>query len=191
MRTLKKLAPLVVLLLMGIGPSSAATPEKGVFLVATEKLDGTSFEKTVILVTHAERTGTLGIAVNRDSGRDVSEFFTGLSSAPLFLGGPVRPDALFVIAKNPATARRSLIVNDLYLLAGADARSYLTDKSNTHGRSEVKVFSGFTGWAPGQLEAEIGRGDWESVRADSQIVFQKDIAAIWPVLLQLARARWI
>jgi putative transcriptional regulator len=192
--SIARLATLALAFALGTTLTARAAgvlPAKGVFLVATENLDGTSFERTVILLTHVDPGGAMGIALNRRSGYLVSQFFEGLDPAPLFLGGPVRPDALFVLAQNPKVPRRSHVVEDIYLVSGPDAHAFLTPGVGKHAIGDPRAFAGFSGWAPGQLEAEIQRGDWETIAAEARFALQKDTETLWPTLLQLARARWI
>jgi putative transcriptional regulator len=166
-------------------------PAKGVFLIATENLDGSSFERTVILLTHFDRTGAMGVAINRKSGYAVADFFKGLGTAPLFLGGPVRPDALFVLGRNPEAPRRSHVLEDIYLVAGPDAQKLLAAGDGARKATEHRAIAGYSGWAPGQLEGEIERGDWETLAAETRFTLQEDTEQLWTTLLQLARARWI
>lgn len=100
MRLLARLLQIPFLLLAGLCVTQAQvaannTPlGKGVFLVATDQLRGTSFAKTVILITRIDAHGAMGLAINRRSQRALREFFPDLTNdagaAELFLGGPVQ-----------------------------------------------------------------------------------------------------
>jgi hypothetical protein len=53
----------------------------------------------------------------------------------------------------------------------------------------LRVFSGYSGWAPGQLQNELARGGWHVVPADAESVFDKDPAALWPELIERATTK--
>jgi putative transcriptional regulator len=53
---------------------------------------------------------------------------------------------------------------------------------------KIRFFSGYSGWAPGQLQAEIDRGDWLVVDADAKTVFRRDTSRLWQDMVQRARA---
>ncbi|MGE5617131.1 MAG: YqgE/AlgH family protein, partial [Bacillota bacterium] len=58
---------------------------------------------------------------------------------------------------------------------------------------DVRVYAGHAGWAPGQLEREIARGDWYLAPADAHTIFDARPEAMWPALLRKAMAtkvRW-
>ncbi len=56
---------------------------------------------------------------------------------------------------------------------------------------DFRVYAGYAGWAPGQLEREIDRGDWHVLNADAETVFDKKPDAIWPELIERASAQWV
>jgi putative transcriptional regulator len=53
---------------------------------------------------------------------------------------------------------------------------------------KIRFFSGYAGWAPGQLQGELDRGDWLVVDADAKSVFLKDTSRLWQDLVRRARA---
>jgi putative transcriptional regulator len=55
----------------------------------------------------------------------------------------------------------------------------------TSGR--MRLYAGFSGWAPRQLEAEVDRGTWYSVRATEELLFRKDTSGMWQELVEKAR----
>ena len=50
----------------------------------------------------------------------------------------------------------------------------------------VRLFAGFSGWAPRQLEAEIDQGAWYAWRASEPVLFRKDTAGLWRDLIERA-----
>ena len=167
----------------------------GKALVATANLHGTSFEKTVILITQADRQGTLGITINRPAHRNLIEFFPDLNTKtgnrPLYLGGPVHPQALFVLARTQARESWISVIADIYFTGGATAYSYLKQAQNDSPESSLRVFAGYTGWASGQLENEIQRGDWLVTAIDPKVIFSLEPERTWDHLYRSNSGKWI
>ncbi|MDH5326203.1 MAG: YqgE/AlgH family protein [Gammaproteobacteria bacterium] len=166
---------------------------RGAFLVSTKKLDNSSFQKTVILVTHYSRRGATGIAVNRESEWRIKDVFPHTKTMQhiedkLFLGGPVQPESIFVLVSSKAGMdTMQKILPDLYFSAGSRAVAHGFANQNA---DRIRAFAGYSGWAPGQLENEISRGDWLVIQADHQVIFQnhKDL---WKKLFTSWSGRWI
>jgi putative transcriptional regulator len=167
---------------------------QGLFLVATEQLAHSSFKETVILITHHSERGATGLAINRPSEFHLNEIFPEEEklrhhSDDVFLGGPVRTNSVFVLMRtNRPHANMYRIAKDLYFSAGITAL--------THGLENIAIgeharaYVGYAGWAPGQLDLEIRRGDWIVVHADPDIVFDQDYRSIWKKLLKSWSGQW-
>lgn len=167
----------------------------GQVLVATTNLHGTSFEKTVILITQHDHQGTLGIAINRPAHEHLDKFFPGFHAKsgklPLFLGGPVHPLALFILARTKAQKSWTPIMADVYFTGGVTAYRFLKQPPNELPESGVRVFAGYAGWGGGQLESEIQRGDWLTVTVDPDIIFSSAPEQSWEFLHRLHSGKWI
>ena len=167
----------------------------GTVLIATENLNGSSFQKTVILITQHDQQGTLGVAINRPSQKNIGEFFPDFSAKvgqlPLFLGGPVRPQTLFILARGEARQGWIPVTMDIYFTGGTSAHRFLKQPQNLPQDSQSRVFAGYTGWAAGQLETEIQRGDWSPAKVDPGIIFSTQPDRIWEQLHRSPLERWI
>jgi putative transcriptional regulator len=134
----------------------------GSLLVAMPVLDDPAFARAVVLLIDHDEDGALGIVLNRASEVPVSEATDALIDlipAPgvLFGGGPVEPNALVAIGhavdgvgQVDTTIAKGLRLVDLDqdpVLAGVEL-------------SQVRLFAGYAGWAPGQLEHEVWHGAW-------------------------------
>lgn len=168
--------------------------KKGTFLVATKNLAGSSFSEAVILLTHYSNWGATGLAINRPAKITLEEAFPGLEQLQnnhdeLYLGGPVKPDAIFVLmkTKQPHAGMRN-IANDLYFAPGITA--FHSGKKPSEGES-ARAFAGYSGWAPGQLEAEIRRGDWLVIESDLDIVFTEENQSLWKKLTRDWSGTWL
>jgi len=187
---------LTVVFFVGAHGASGAEPlATGMVLVATPNLHGTSFEKTAILITQHDQQGTLGIAINRPTHQTLAEFFPDLDatagSRPLFLGGPIRPLALFVLARTKAREGWIPVMADIHFTGGATAYQFLKQAQNDPPETQLRVFAGYTGWASGQLENEIQRGDWLATTIDPRMLFSTNPERTWEHLYRLNSGKWI
>jgi putative transcriptional regulator len=165
----------------------------GRLLVATPLLGDPNFQRSVVLlVEHELAEGTLGIVLNRPTQITVGqvlEQWTELATDPsvVFRGGPVSPDSALALALVPG--------NDEPLgwraLDGAPAlaRLGLLDLDTpprllATAIKELRVYAGYAGWSPGQLEEEIDEGAWVVVSAEPGDVFAAEPANLWRRVLR-------
>jgi len=182
----------LVLLFIAIPDCVYADPEprKGLFLVATDKLNGTSFQETVILLTHYGKDGATGLAINRPTDIPLNQALPEIRqldkySDPLFLGGPMKTHHIFVLMRTLEPKDGMYHITDnLYFSTGKKAFGYATS-NKTH------AYAGYAGWAPGQLQFEIDRGDWLVVKTDPGIVFDKNLPGLWTRLKNRWSGDWI
>ncbi len=164
---------------------------KSVFLVATDQLRGTGFERTVVLMIHfGGRGGTTGLAINRPSDIPLKEAFPKIdrlrdSDEALYLGGPVGSQSVFVLlrTRQPNKGMKHLI-KDIYFAPGHQILAQPIE-------GDSRAYVGYAGWAPGQLQAEIDRGDWRVIRRDPDIIFDRDTASLWQQLSKRWSGNWI
>jgi zinc protease len=166
----------------------------GVFIVATANLATSMFAESVILITRYERGGTMGVTVNRPSELTLSEAFPDIErlqeeEGNLYLGGPVEQRAAFVLVRSdrpqPGMQR---VTEGIYFAHDLDP--ILQDPSWDLSGDSVRIFAGYAGWAPGQLEAEIERGDWIVAWEDPVVAFTRELRKLWRKLLQSWSGRW-
>ncbi len=196
MRTTRSWLQLALLFCVAAYTNAGADPlAPGMVMVATANLQGTSFEKSVILITQHSRQGTLGIAINRPAHRKLGEFFPDFSaktgSQPLYLGGPVHPLALLVLARTKARDGWIPVTADISFTGGPTAERFLKQAQTELRDSKHRVFAGYTGWAAGQLKQEIQRGDWLTVMIDPDTLFNNETERTWEHLYRLHSGKWI
>jgi putative transcriptional regulator len=198
MRTSTFRAVLLAQALLGVAslcPAQAQAPAprpNGVFLIAKPELTDPNFRRTVVLVTQTDDAQTIGVIINRPSSTKLPELLPDDPAAanyrdPVYSGGPVMQRVLIAVFRSatlpPAPAfqaRRGLYLSmhpdNLKALLAAPGRQY-------------RLYAGFSGWAPRQLEAELARDAWIVMPADADIVFRKDMEGVWEELLRRALAR--
>jgi len=167
---------------------------EGVFLVATEQLHGSSFQQTVILLTHYSKRGATGLAINRPAGIPLQQAFPGVRQLqqrtdPLYLGGPVSTNAIFVLLRTQQPGKTMHhIADDIYFATG---RNIFTRPLEPETHSMTRTYAGYAGWAAGQLQNEINRGDWIMVRTHPKIIFEENSENLWQRLSKRWTGKWI
>jgi len=183
------------LLLLLVGQAGAGEADKddgkSVFLVASDQLDGTGFEKTVVLMVHfGGRRGTTGLTINRPSNLTLKEAFPNIerlrgNDDALYLGGPVSSQSVFVLLRTKQPKKGMMrLIKDIYFTPGHQILAETIE-------GESRAYAGYAGWAPGQLQTEIDRGDWHVIRQNPDIIFDQDTATLWQQLSRRWSGNWI
>lgn len=176
-------------------PCAAQAPASrpnGVFLIAKPELVDPNFRRTVVLVTQTDDAQTIGVIINRPTGKKLPELLPDDPAAanyrdPVYSGGPVMQRVLIAVFRSttPPPAPAFQVSRGLYLSMHPDNLKALLAAPAT----QYRLYAGFSGWAPRQLEAELARDDWIVLPADADIVFRKDMEGVWEELLRRALAR--
>ena len=164
--------------------------DKGVFLVATEQLHGTSFQEAVILLTHYSARGVTGLTINRPTDIPLNEALPNIRQLNqhtdlLYLGGPVSTNEIFVLVRTKQP-RKSMhhIIDDIYFSTGNNAFGWPL-------AGTARTYAGYAGWAARQLQNEINRGDWLVIQTNSAIIFEQDPSKLWNRLIKTWSGDWI
>ena len=141
-------------------------PVAGSLLVAAPDMPDPNFRRSIIYLIEHDHGGSLGVVISRRSETDVETVlppWADLCAAPgvFYIGGPVKPDAGIALAVLSA----GVDVADDPGLQQIEGRVHVvdldSDPERLRGRVDgMRVFVGYTGWAPGQLQGELDRGDW-------------------------------
>ena len=157
---------------------------RGQLLVAGPALLDPNFWRTVVLVVEHNDEGALGLVLNRPSETSVAEAVPQLESLldpeePLFIGGPVQPSAVIVLAEfEEATDAALLAFDDVGVLGRGPSADELTA-----GLRAGRAFLGHAGWGPGQLDGELERGDWILDPARREDAFSTEARGLWSEVL--------
>jgi putative transcriptional regulator len=142
-----------------------------------------NFWRTVVLIVEHSEEGALGLVLNRPSETTVGEAVSELEQLleldePLYVGGPVQPSALIVLAEFDQPTEAALIAfEDIGVLAnGAQEDPSLSVRRG-------RAFVGHAGWGPGQLDGEVERGDWILERALRDDAFSGTPMELWSKVL--------
>jgi putative transcriptional regulator len=137
-----------------------------------------------VLVCEHGDDGALGLVLNRPGELVVWESAPELADltgfdATIDSGGPVQPDALLVLAEFDDLALAGIrVVENVGLVGdGADLEDLV------EGTSRARIFAGYAGWGPGQLDAELEREDWFVAPAGVDDIFNPDADELWARVL--------
>lgn len=154
-------------------------PPNGVLLVARAGIPDRNFGESVVLVSQTRDGQTVGVILNKPTPRKHP-----VSGETIYLGGPVMTEvtvALYRSRQRPAASAFHVLRNVYLTMHPANVDALLARTSEGH-----RLFAGFSGWAPGQLENEIQRGDWLLVPASDELVFRDNTSGMWMELWQKA-----
>lgn len=156
---------------------------RGKLLVASPTLVDPNFARTVVLITEHNEEGAMGIVLNRPAETTVGEVLPELAEiAPdqtLFVGGPVQPEAVVLLAEfSDPEAAAWIVVADVGL-AAADRDLDELAAAVRRGR----LYAGYSGWGPGQLEVELEVDSWIVEPPLPAELFPDDPEALWSAVL--------
>jgi putative transcriptional regulator len=157
---------------------------RGKLLIASPVLVDPNFARTVVFITEHNSEGAMGIVLNRPSESEVGEVVPQLSEVappedPVYVGGPVQPAALVVLAEfsDPSVAAWIVVADVGFVSAEADTAELA--ESTRRGR----VYAGYSGWGEGQLEAELEADSWIVEPPMPAELFPEDPESLWSDVL--------
>jgi len=159
----------------------------GSLLVATPALRDPSFERSVVLLVAHEPGGAMGVVINRATEVPVGEVLGDWGSlahepAVLFEGGPVQPDSAICVARIRAGAQPPGFQRFFGSLGTVDLEQ--EPEKLRDAFDGVRVFAGYAGWSPGQLEEEIAAGSWFTFKALPGDAFAARPDDLWSMVLR-------
>ena len=154
------------------------------FLVATPEMRDPRFSRTVILLVQHSAEGSMGLIINKKSDVAVTYALpelesTGDSNHVLYFGGPVQPARIMYVYTGEPGEPDQKILDNVYW--GASYQR-LQDLANNLDRDSLRVFFGYAGWGPGQLEFELSLNNWQLKPASPDHVFSSDTKNMWRLL---------
>lgn len=173
-----------------------AAPTRGCLLVANPLLPDSNFDRTVVLLLAHGADGALGVVLNRPGPTGLDEVLPAwetLANSPpvVFVGGPVNQEAVICVARMeggrppgalPGDQGWSPVKGELGTL-DLD----LDPDSVADGLQDVRMFAGYAGWGPGQLENELEAGAWWAVDARQDDPFASHPERLWTDVLRRQR----
>jgi putative transcriptional regulator len=157
---------------------------QGHLLVASPKLRDPNFFRAVVLLVQHDEQGSLGLVLNRPLDVAIRSAWKQLSTTPceidghLHQGGPC--EGCLMALHTDVEASDLEVLEGVQFSTTKDAIEHLV--SHGGGRN-VRLFVGYAGWSPGQLECELAEGSWLTIPATLDRVFNPQVHA-WELLLR-------
>jgi putative transcriptional regulator len=156
---------------------------RGQLLVASPALADPNFARSVVFITEHSDEGAMGIVLDRPSDTSVESVVPQLAEIaggePIHVGGPVQPEAIVLLAEFADPEAAAWIVVADVGLASADVDLDELAAAVRRGR----VYAGYSGWGPGQLEAEMEIDSWIVEAPLPKELFPDDPATLWSDVL--------
>jgi putative transcriptional regulator len=179
-RQAARAAALCFAFLAASASAQQAERPNAVLLVAQPELVDPNFSRTVVLVTQTESGDTVGVVLNRPGEQKHPR-----TGEVLFSGGPVMREvvlALFRSAEPPAAPAFHLLRGVYLTMHPENIEKLLSGETR-----DYRLYAGFSGWAPRQLESEIERDGWYVVPANEALLFRANPAGLWEELIERMR----
>jgi putative transcriptional regulator len=157
---------------------------RGKLLIASPGLIDPNFSRTVVLITEHNEDGAMGIVLNRPSETTVGQVVPQLGEvagedSPIWVGGPVQPTALVVLAEFTDLDAAAWIVTADVGFVSAELET--GDLADTIRRG--RVYAGYSGWGAGQLDAEMETDSWIVEPPLPAELFPDDPNSLWSDVL--------
>ena len=158
---------------------------RGQLLVAGPALLDPNFRRTVVLLGEHGEDGAMGLVLNRVSDVTVADAVPPIADLVddgelVHVGGPVQPQAVVVLADFVEPHRAGALVLDTIGFLPGD----VDDETDLGELRTVRVYAGYAGWGPGQLEDELDEQSWVVLPARASDVFTAAPDALWSEVLR-------
>ena len=165
---------------------------KGKLLVATPELEDPNFFRAVVLVLDHTDEGALGVVLNRPTAAALADplpEWAPLAPEPavVFVGGPVQPEAAIGIGRRSGSGEPDGFAALFGELGTVDLERSPAAVAPPIDR--VRVFAGYSGWGPGQLEGELAADGWFVVEVDRADPWSDAPTEMWRSVLRRQRGQ--
>ena len=170
-------------------PSSSSLAPS--FLLSMPQLVDPNFSRTVVLLCKHSEEGAFGLVVNRPlvtTGRVTVKLDPPVSTErelEVWVGGPVEPHRSWVLVGDEPDESEELsgmkIADGLYLSTSPDLLRRLLEPNPP---AMTRLIVGYSGWGPGQLEAELEESSWLMSDIDRNLIFQTPPDRLWEAAIR-------
>lgn len=160
------------------------TIQPGTILISSDSLEDPNFKNVVIFITEHNHKGSTGFVINKLFSRRFNELeeFKNAVAFPMYEGGPVDKEHLFVLHQRPDLIEKSIPITGAIYRGGNFNQVVQNINTLTLTGNDIKLFIGYCGWDENELEAEIKEGSWLVAEADENIVFSSYPEQLWQKL---------
>jgi len=168
--------------------SNIETPS---FLIAMPRVLDPFFYKSVVLLIEHQSEGSLGLILNHPTRVPAAELlhridivWKGHNDVHIHLGGPVQTHVGTMLLGDAASEERLEMASiELHPRIRLSQNIELLNDLMDDLPSRIKLFLGYAGWGPGQLDNELERNDWLMAPVDPDLVFASEPGKIWEAAL--------
>jgi putative transcriptional regulator len=159
----------------------------GRLLVAEPWLEDPNFARATVFMIEHHPEGAVGVVLNRPTDlriADVLSDWRELATEPalLYVGGPVSTNSVLGLGWRDRPGEVSGWNEILGPVGTVDLHA---DPATLFGELDgVRLFAGYSGWGPGQLDGELDQGAWFVVDAHPPDVFDRDPTTLWRRVLR-------
>lgn len=151
-------------------------------LVAMPQLADPNFHRSVVALVEHSGEGTFGLVVNRATSILAVELCSGLdidwrgqAEARVSSGGPCQPDTGWVLVGETQGYDAACVQEGIYFARSLDTLRRVAESPPP----EARIFLGYAGWGPGQLERELAAGAWLVAPMTREAIFHEDLEDLW------------
>jgi len=165
----------------------------GHLLVARRDLPDPNFRDSVVFLMDYSRTGAMGLIINHASRLTLAKLLPELATVrerndPIYRGGPVSPEGVIALVRAESKPGDAMhVLKDVYKVTSRSALEKLLGAGKGHDK--LRLFIGYSGWAPGQLDMEVAAGVWHLFRADPDSVFSPTPESLYQHLIRRTELR--
>ncbi len=169
--------------------SLATDPTRGNLLIASRDLLDPNFSKSIVLLLHYDDDGAFGVMINRRTQMRPTEILPDVDALEdyrglIYLGGPVSLGNLVVLLRTEeSTGAAEPIIDGVVVLTSFESLNEIVTRNPAE--ASLRLYAGYAGWGPGQLDRELARDDWHLIPARSEDVFSDKPDELWQRLIPL------
>jgi putative transcriptional regulator len=160
---------------------------KGQLLLDSGELRGSCFNRSVVLICQHDLQGAFGLILNQPSPNKVGEMLMAelpesIKEMNFYIGGPVQNSALSYLHSDDFLPDANVMPN---LSLGHSLEDLVDLGQSFASTQKLRLFAGYAGWSPGQLENEMKRKAWLTHPATIDLVFHEEANELWPEILKI------
>jgi putative transcriptional regulator len=165
---------------------SRIEPKTGRLLISEPHLNDYYFGKSVVLLADHGEEGSFGLIINKPIRARFNEVVSGFPEfdAPVYLGGPVEPNALFFIHTLGELIEGSARILDGIYWGGNIEQIRTLLETKVISAKQIRFFAGYAGWSPKQLDEELERHSWVVCQASAEEILKGEAENLWTRFLR-------
>lgn len=162
------------------GTNPQQPPRAGKLLIAEPLLPDPNFSRSVIFLCEHTEAGSIGFTLNQPTEYTLKDLLPELyvNNLNIYQGGPVQVNTLHMLHRIPKIPGSIEVAQGVFWGGSYEA---LKDMiwGNSYEPADLRLFIGYSGWGPGQLEKEMQEGTWLVADATEDVLFETRPDELW------------